>query len=109
MVLRVVLFQLRAEVTDYDSRVLLASIAGAVKSVPGLVSFNVGRRIESEGAYTLGDAATGGTKAPYDYAAIFQFDTVKALHEYLTHPAQAEIRTRFAAVTSAAVTCDYEM
>jgi len=109
MVLRVVLFQLRAEVTDYDSRVLLASISGAVKSVPGLLSFNVGRRIEGEGAYTLGDAAAAGINAPFDYAAVFQFENVKALQSYLTHPAQSEIRTRFAAVTASAVTCDYEM
>ena len=109
MVLRVVLFQLRADVTDYDSRMLLASISGAVKSVPGLVSFNVGRRIDSEGAYTLGEAAEAGPKAPYDYAAVFQFENAKALQAYLKHPAQTEIRSRFAAVISSAITSDYEM
>jgi hypothetical protein len=109
MVLRVVLFQLRGEVTDYDSRLLLASIGGAVKSVPGLLSFNVGRRIDSEGAYALGEAAAGESTASYDYAAVFQFEGAKALQAYLHHPAQAEIRARFAAVVSSAITCDYEM
>jgi hypothetical protein len=109
MVLRVVLFQLRAEVTDYDSRMLLASIGGAVKSVPGLLSFNVGRRIEGDGGYTLGDAAAGAATVPYDYAAVFQFESAKALQAYLHHPAQSEIRSRFAAVVSAALTSDYEM
>jgi hypothetical protein len=108
MILRVVLFHLRSEVTDYDSRVLLSSITSAVKSVPGLLSFNVGRRIESDGAYTLGEAGTGGA-SPYDYAAVFQFDSAKSLQAYLHHPAQSEIRARFTAVVSAAMTCDYEI
>jgi hypothetical protein len=104
MILRVVLFQLRADVSDYDSRLLLASIGGAVKSVPGLLSFNVGRRIEGDGSYTLGPAT-----ASYDYAAVFQFDGAASLQAYMRHPAQAEIRARFAAVVSSAVTCDYQM
>jgi hypothetical protein len=109
MILRVVLFRLRAEVTDYDSRLLLASIGGAVKSVPGLLSFNVGRRIEGDGGYALGDAAEAGATSQYDYAAVFQFESAKALQAYLHHPAQSEIRTRFAAVVSSAITSDYEM
>jgi hypothetical protein len=111
MILRVVLFQLRSEVTDYDSRVLLASINGAVKSVPGLLSFNVGRRVESDGAYTLGDSPgrADGVHVPYEYVAVFQFDTIKALQAYFKHPAHAEILARFAAVAATAVTCDYEI
>jgi hypothetical protein len=108
MILRIVLFQLRAEVSDYDSRLLLSSITGAVKSVSGLLSFNVGRRIEGDSAYTLGQAA-GPPMAPFDYAAVFQFANTAALKAYLGHPAQADIRARFAAVASAAITCDYEM
>jgi hypothetical protein len=108
MILRVVLFHLRSEVSDYDSRLLLTSITSAVKSVPGLLSFNVGRRLESDGAYTLGDAGNAQA-SPYDYAAVFQFENAKALQAYLKHPAQAEIRARFTAVVSTAVTCDYEI
>jgi hypothetical protein len=109
MILRLVLFHLKSDVTDYDSRVLLSSITGAVKSVPGLLSFNVGRRVEGDVGYTLGDAAASGGSQPYDYAAVFQFENAKALQAYLTHPAQTEIRTRFAAVVSSAITCDYEI
>ena len=109
MILRLVLFHLRGEVTDYDSRVLLSSVTAAVKSVPGLLSFNVGRRVDGDGAYTLGEASANKDAAPFDYAAVFQFENANSLQAYLRHPAQAEIRTRFAAVVSSAITCDYEI
>jgi hypothetical protein len=109
MVLRVVLFHLRPDLTEYDSRMLLASISSAVRSVPGLVSFNVGRRIESEGGeYLLGDAAAA-LKTPFEYAAVFQFESTRALQAYLKHPGHSEIRSRFAAVITSAMTCDYEV
>jgi hypothetical protein len=107
MVLRIILFRLRPDFSDYDSRLLLTSIHGTVKSVPGLLSFNVGKRME-EGSYQVGPAEGGGPE-PYDYAAVFQFESEKALQTYLTHPAQKELRARFAAVVSSAITSDYLM
>lgn len=107
MVVRIVMFQLRSEVTDYDTRVLLASINAAVKSVPGLLSFNVGQRIEG-GSYAFG-LPPGGVAAPADYMAMFQFESRAALVDYLKHPAQQEMRARFAAVAASAITNDYEL
>jgi hypothetical protein len=108
MVLRIILFRLKPDASDYDSRLLLATINGTVKSVPGLLSFNVGKRMDGDGAYQVGPVE-GGASEPYEYAAVFQFENAKALQTYLTHPGQKELRARFAAVVSSAVTSDYEM
>jgi len=109
VILRIVLFRLRPDLSDYDSRLLLATIAGTVRSIPGIVSFNVGRRVDEGGAYTIGEPDAGTPQTEYEYAAVFQFENLKALQDYLRHPAQKELRSRFAAVVSAATTADYTM
>ncbi len=108
MILRITLFQLRPDVTEYDTRMLLATLSGAVKNVPGLLTFNVGKRLSLDSGSRLGTAA----EAPgpdYEYAAVFQFENGKALEAYLKHPARAALRARLEAVVTAATTSDYEI
>jgi hypothetical protein len=109
MILRITLFQLRPDVSEYETRVLLATVGGAVKNIPGLLMFKVGRRVSREGAYRLGAAAADRQHPDYDYAAVFQFESRAALDEYLRHPAQAQLRSRLEAVVLAATTSDYEV
>ncbi|HEY3384111.1 MAG TPA: Dabb family protein [Vicinamibacterales bacterium] len=109
MVVRIILFALRPDLSDYDSRILLATINGTVKSVPGILSFNVGRRLETDGTYRLGGTLEAAPGPDYDYAAVFQFEDKKALQNYLHHPAQHELKTRFVAAVTAATTADFEM
>lgn len=113
MILRVVRFRLRPQVTEAETQEALTSFGNAVKSVPTIRHFHVGTRLDGIPGYKLDrtksekptpDSATAG-----EYVAVFQFDNEVGLRTYLNHPAQKQMMEKFLALAETAEAADYKM
>jgi stress responsive alpha/beta barrel protein len=100
MILHIVLFKPRPDLTPADREGFVAAFERATREIPTVRGFRVGRRVRHGAAYesTAPDAA--------DYAAIIEFDDLAGLQTYLGHPAHRELGERFGATCSAAMVYD---
>ncbi len=106
MIVRVVLFRVRPGVTEEDYLALLAAFKTAMTNVPGLLSYQIGRRIDSGvDINPVADTEAG----QYEYALIYQFASEAALRMYLRRPALEELRKHLAQVCDSTVSGDYNV
>lgn len=104
MIMHVVLFRPRADLTDADRQQLLDDLTAAVAAIPAIRRLRLGRRIVH--------GLPGYEQAMYEdfeYAALVEFDDVAGLRAYLAHPSHAAVGRHFSASSAAALAYDYEL
>ena len=102
MVSHVVLFRLRSDLTQADREGLVRAFERALRDIPYIRSFRIGRRLMFGAGYE--EAASD-----FRLAMIIDFDDFAGLKAYLDHPAHEDLGTRFTASIEQAVVYDYEM
>lgn len=104
MIVHVVLFEPRADLTDQGRQDILAGLSAAAARIPSIKRFRVGRRVR-HGLPGYEQAM----REPYTYAAIIEFDDLDGLRSYLQDPAHSGIGAHFSESASASLAYDYEM
>lgn len=104
MIVHVVLFRPRPDLSESSRRDLLDGLGAAAAQIPSIRRFRVGRRVR-HGLPGYEQAMS----AAYDYAAIVEFDDHDGLLAYLAHPAHLRIGEHFTASAEASLAYDYEM
>jgi len=102
MLVHVVLFSPRADLTDGDRTAFAASFEEAVRAIPTVRRARVGRRVVHGAGYERGTAA-------FELLAMLEFDDLAGLLAYLHHPAHAALGARFGAELSASAVYDFEL
>jgi Stress responsive A/B Barrel Domain len=82
---------------------VISALERAAREIPSVRRVRIGRRIRHGAAYEQ------LVTRDFAFAAIFEFDDLAGLQDYLAHPAHADLAARFYDSFSAAVACDYEM
>lgn len=103
MIVHVVLFRLRVDLSEADRDGLLATFTRAVREIPSVVRATVGPRVLHGAGYEAGNADA------FPYVAMLEFNDLAGLQEYLTHSAHAEPARMFFAAIEASVIADYQV
>jgi hypothetical protein len=103
MIVHVVLFKPRADVSQEARRQLATSFETALKQIPSIRRARVGTRI------THGRAYEGLMTVDYEYAAILEFDDVAGLKAYLEHPAHQQLGSQFFEAFEHALMYDFDL
>lgn len=103
MLFHVVLFRPRASLTAAERTGLVEAVEEALRRIPSIRRFHVGRRV------THGAAYESLTPVSLDYAAIVEFDDLAGLQAYLRHPAHEALGQRFMCSLEASAIFDYQM
>ncbi|HEY3380641.1 MAG TPA: Dabb family protein [Vicinamibacterales bacterium] len=103
MVCHVVLFRPRHDLSVADRTGLVEALETALRRIPSIRRFHVGRRIRHGTRYE--------TLMPVDleYGAILEFDDLAGLQAYLDHPAHQALGARFMESLEASAIYDYQM
>jgi Stress responsive A/B Barrel Domain len=102
MILHVVLFEPRPDLSADAMRDLIASIERAAAEIPSVRRFEVGRRLADGPAYLV------AAPPALSYVAIVGFDDRAGLDAYLAHEAHVELGRLFNQTLSGAFVYDYE-
>ena len=102
MVTHVVLLKARPDLTTSDRRSFVEAFERAVREIPSVRTFRVGRRVSHGAGYELGMPDTA------DFIATIDFDDLAGLRDYLLHPAHEELRALFGRLLSSALVYDFE-
>jgi hypothetical protein len=101
VILHLVLFTPRADLSETDQDRLAEALERALTSIPSVSSYRVGRRIRTGAAYdALGPA--------FDYCAAIEFASLDGLAEYLRHPSHVELGQLFYTASGEAFAGDFE-
>ena len=103
MIAHVVLFKPRPNLSDSEREALLDAMRVAFTNIAEIRRVRVGRR------KVLGRAYDAMARMDFEYAAVLEFDTERALRTYLDHPAHVDLGQRFGETAEAAVVYDFEM
>lgn len=103
MIVHVVLFRLRPDVTLSERRALIDTFAVALRDIPAIRRARIGRRVR------IGRPYEQITRLDLPYAAILEFDDLDAVRAYLDDPAHRDISTRFFAAIAETLIYDFEM
>jgi hypothetical protein len=103
MILHVVLFRPRADVTEAERRGFAAALAKARATIPDVLHFWVGKRVTEGPAYLM----SGFPDFPY--AAVVAVRDRAALDVYLNDPAHDAMSRYFNGTAEAALIYDYEL
>lgn len=104
MIVHVILFSPRADLSESHRLELLDGLAAASKGVPSIRRFRVGRRVRHG---LPGYEQT--MHEDYEFAAIVEFDDVDGLKAYLAHPLHTGIGQHFTSSASSSLAYDYVM
>ena len=102
MIVHLVLFRPKRDLSDVDRRGLVDAIARAHREIPSIRKFTVAKRIMRDASYAQG-------MPDYPYAAVVEFDDERGLQEYLAHPAHQELGRRFWETSDSPLAYDYEL
>ena len=104
MIVHVVLFEPRADLTDDERRKVLSDLRHAAANIPSIRSFQIGRRIRHglPGYEQM-------MRVDYQYLAVFEFEDRAALEAYLRHPAHEAAGRHFTASAAHSLAYDFEM
>lgn len=103
MVVHIVLFKPRADLSDADRDALGSALGSALSKIALIRGFHVGRRVRHGAGYEA------SMPDDLEYAAVIEFDDLDALKAYLQHPVHQELGRRFMDAIAAAFVYDYEM
>src|SRR5262245_2702595 len=84
MVVHLVLFRLRPDLTEADRDALLRSFESAVRQIPSVIRAAIGPRVTHGAGYEQANTAA------YPYAATIEFADLAGLQTYLQHSSHAE-------------------
>lgn len=103
MVVHVVLFRPRPELSTLERQGLAEALEVALTSIPSIRRFHIGRRLRHGAGYEA--------LMPVDlqYAALIEFDDLQGLQHYLQHPAHQALGRQFMASLESSAIFDYEM
>ncbi len=103
MLLHVVLFEPRSDLSADSMRALIANIERAAAEIPSVRRFEVGRRIPDGPTYVV------GAPPALTYVAIVGFDDRAGLDTYLAHEIHVELGRLFNRTLSGAFVYDFEV
>ncbi len=103
MIVHVVLFSPKPNLSETERAALLDALASASKGIPSIRRFRVGKRVK----HSL-PGYEQAMSENYEFAAIIEFDDIEGLKSYLRHPSHAAIGHHFTASASRALAYDYE-
>jgi hypothetical protein len=103
MLFHVVLFRPSPDLTTADRASLVETFESALRRIPSIRKFHVGRRV------THGAAYEALMPVSLDYAAVIEFDDLAGLKEYLEHPAHQTLGSRFMSSLESSAIFDYQM
>jgi hypothetical protein len=103
MLFHIALFRPRPDLTAADRASLVEAFESALRRIPSIRTFHVGRRV------THGAAYEGLMPVSLDYAAVLEFDDLASLREYLEHPAHKALGSRFMSSLESSAIFDYQM
>jgi hypothetical protein len=103
MIVHLVLFKPRADLSRDARRQLAASFETALNRIPSIRRARVGRRrTHGRGYETL-------MTVDYQFAAVLEFDDEAGLKAYLEHPAHQQLGAQFFDVFDQALIYDFEL
>lgn len=103
MVMHVVLYQPRPDLTVAEREQFESALTAAIRDIPTIRRVTLGKRIR------LGTAYDAMMTTDYAYAAIFEFEDDGGLRAYLEHAAHQRLGTLFYSCSAAALAYDYEI
>ena len=104
MIVHIVLFQPRADLTREERQKVLADLHEAAATIPSIRSLRVGRRIRHG---LPGYEQT--LQVDYQYVAIFEFEDAAGLKTYLQHPAHAAAGRHFTESSAHSLAYDFDI
>ena len=104
MIVHIVLFQPRGDLSVADRTQLLGELRTAAATIPSVRRWRIGRRVR-HGLPGYEQAM----RDDYGFATIIEFDDRAGLEEYLRHPAHEAIGAHFTVSAVQALAYDYEM
>ena len=103
MIVHLVLFRPRPDLTADQRAALASSFEAALHAIPAIRRARVGQRV------LLGRAYEALMRSDYPYAAVIEFDDETGLRAYLDHPAHEELAARFFESFEDALIYDFEL
>jgi Stress responsive A/B Barrel Domain len=103
MILHVVLFRPRPDLTEIERDALIASIDAVAHGVPSISRVRVGRRLSDPPIYVQGGFPD------FPFFACLEFENRGALEAYLAHPLHVDLGRRFNATLEATLIYDVEV
>ena len=103
MVVHIVLFRPKANLSGIEQKALLASIEHAAANIPSVRRFRFGKTVANPPSYQL----QGFPDLPY--LAVVEFDDRAGLEDYLEHQLHGDLGRRFNDSLEAALIYDYEL
>jgi hypothetical protein len=103
MIVHVVLFRLKPQLTDASREGLAQALSRATRNIPTIRRARIGARL------TMGRPYEQLMSIDYSFAAILEFDDREGLQAYLDHDVHDELAQRFYASIEQALTYDFEM
>jgi hypothetical protein len=103
MVFHIVLFRPRPELSVADRAGLVEALEHALRRIPSIRRFSLGRRLRHGAGYEAWMAVD------LEYAAVLEFDELAGLQAYLAHPAHAALGRRFMESLESSAIYDYAM
>ena len=103
MIVHVVLFRPKPDVSELDRDAMFSALRTASKEIPTVRRFLIGSRI------THGAAYERLMTQDFPYSAIVEFDDLAGLETYRRHARHEELGRLFYALSDSALVYDYEM
>ena len=104
MIVHVVLFSPRPDLSPSDRTAVLDALQSAAKNIPSIKGLRVGKRVK----HSL-PGYEQMMRDDYEYAVMIEFDDVEGLKAYLQHPAHVAAGHHFTASAAKALAYDYEV
>lgn len=101
MILHLVLFTPRPDLSAADQGRLATALDQALTTIPAVVSYRIGRRVRTGAAY---DTLPGS----FEFCGVMEFEDLQGLAGYLAHPAHVELGRLFYATSADAFAADFE-
>lgn len=102
MILHVVLFRPKQDVTDSDRQVMFDALAVAAREIPTVRRFQVGDRVRHGATYE------GLMTDDFPFVALIEFEDLAGLRAYLQHPKHEALGTLFYRFLDLGLVYDYE-
>jgi hypothetical protein len=104
MIVHVVLFSPKPDLSAADRAALLDAVATASKNIPSIKRLRLGRRVK----HSL-PGYEQMMRDDYEFALMLEFEDLAGLKSYLQHPAHAAAGHHFTASASRSLAYDYEI
>jgi hypothetical protein len=103
MVIHVVLFKPRPELSAAERAELVDVLEEAHRHIPSIRRLSIGRRVKHGAGYEA------SMPVDLEFAAVLEFDDLAGLQAYLEHPAHVALGRRFMQSLESSAIYDYEL